>query len=77
MNGFIKLSKQIINTRYIKRIIIKNEKYTIHMYSNDFDGFVACGTGNINSKCTYFDFYKKDDEKDYKTIDDWIKKIDY
>lgn len=80
MSRFIKLSKQIINTRYIENIIISTEPNKYYIQIQDFNsfGFIIHGTGWLNggSRCKEIIICEKSNPLDYKIVDEWVKKLD-
>jgi hypothetical protein len=76
MSKFIKLTNYMINTNYIHHIVIKPNKYNIHVMSNKFDGLQwrvwASGNGNIYSYNSEFEICKTKNANDYKIVSDWI-----
>lgn len=75
MPQFLKLSRTIVNTSYIKEIIIKKDLYRIYLQSDIFSGFTLFGSGGINSEHDYITVCKKESPADYTIVDQWIKKI--
>lgn len=79
-NGFIKLSKVIINTSAIKSINI-DKKFTdsnIQSYLINFShgypsGFIFGWFGSLETKEEYIRVNEDDSPEDYKIISDWIK----
>lgn len=78
MSKFIKLTNVIINTNNIHAIIIKPNKYTIHITSKYFDGFswsfAGFGAGSISSFSSEIEVCKNEHSMDYKIVSDWIDK---
>jgi hypothetical protein len=76
MSRFIKLTNFIINTNNIHSIIIKPNKYTIHITSKQFDGyswsFAGFGAGSISSFTSEIEVCKNEHSIDYKIVSDWI-----
>jgi hypothetical protein len=76
MSKFIKLTNFIINANNIHSIIIKPDKYTIHIVSKSFDGFswsfAGFGSGSISSFTSEIEVCKNEHSIDYKKISDWI-----
>ena len=78
MSKFIKLTNVIINTNTIHSILIKPNKYTIHITSKYFDGFswsfAGFGAGSISSFTSGIEVCKNEHAMDYKIVSDWIDK---
>lgn len=78
MSKFIKLTNFIINTNNIYSIIIKPDKYTIHITGKSFDGFswsfAGFGSGSISSFTSEIEVCKNKNSMDYKIVSDWIDK---
>ena len=76
MSQFIKLSNYIINIKYINSIVIKPNKYHIHVISNKFDGsnwtIAGFGFGTISSHNYEIEICKSKNSFDYKIVSDWI-----
>ncbi len=69
-----------MNTNDISRISIKPNKYCIHFESKQFDGLVlsiaSIGWGHISSHTSEIEICKTAHPDDYKTVSDWIDKIE-
>ena len=76
MSKFIKLKNLIININYIQTILIKPNKYYIHVLSNKFDGsnwsITGFGMGTISSYHSEIEICETKHSSDYKKISDWI-----
>ncbi len=76
MSKFLKLTKLMINTKYIHSIIIEPNKYSILVTSNQIEGtnlsFIGFGFGRIASYHSEIIVSKTQDSSDYKIITDWI-----
>lgn len=76
MSQFLKLTNYIINIKYINSIIIKPDKYYIHVISNNFDGanwtILGFGFGKISSHNYEIEVCKTKNVCDYKLVSDWI-----
>ncbi len=76
MSKFIKLTNLIINTNHIHLIVIKPNKYYIHLMSNKFDGFkldiVGFGAGTITSHNNEIEVCETKHPSDYKVLSYWI-----
>ena len=64
MPNFLKLTSIMINASNIGKIIIKNDKYIIHLYNN---------TKYRDS----IEIFKNKNPFDYKIIKDWINDIKF
>uniref|UniRef100_A0A6C0E3Z4 Uncharacterized protein n=1 Tax=viral metagenome TaxID=1070528 RepID=A0A6C0E3Z4_9ZZZZ len=76
MTKFIKLTNYIININHIHRIVIKPNKYYIHLVSNKFDGFKwdvgVIGIGTIASHNSEIEVCETKHPIDYKILSEWI-----
>ena len=76
MSKFIKLTNFIININHIHSIVIKPNKYYIHLVSNKFDGFkwdvFGFGVGTIASHNSEIEVCETKHLNDYKILSDWI-----
>ena len=76
MSKFIKLTNFIININHIHSILIKPNKYYIHLTSNKFDGFKwdvgGFGIGTITSHNSEIEVCETKHSSDYKIVSDWI-----
>ena len=75
MSKFIKLTN-LININYIQSIVIKPNKYYIHVESNKFDGLkwriAGFGIGTISSHNSEIEVYETQHSSDYKIVSDSI-----
>jgi hypothetical protein len=82
MTIFLRLSKTIINTRYIQNIDIYPTQYTITLATNhNFSGWTVGWLGFVSSKNqdTLYFFKNSEDQEDkddYILVDKWIKSLD-
>jgi hypothetical protein len=74
MVDFLKLAFIIINITSIRKITIKEDKFSIHLHSNNVFGVSTAGLGYVNSGDEIIEIHKKNKE-DYKKVEDWIKSI--
>lgn len=78
MSKFIKLTNLIININYIQSIVVKPNKYYIHVVSNKFDGTnwtsPVFGIGTVSSHNYEIEVCENEHSNDYKKISDWIDK---
>jgi len=78
MSKFIKFTNFILNTNNIHKIVIKPNKYYIHIVSKNFDGFswnfAGFGIGNISSYSAEIEVCETKHSIDYKILSDWIDK---
>ena len=76
MSKFIKLTNFVININHIHSIVIKPNKYYIHLVSNKFDGFKwdvgVFGIGTITSHNSEIEVCETKHSSDYKILSDWI-----
>jgi hypothetical protein len=75
MMKFIKLSSHIINTNYIKTIVLKPDKYYINFVHNKIDGVFIFGGGVIDSINDELEICKNKSPEDYKIVSDFISKL--
>ena len=79
MSKFMKLTNFILNTNDIQQIIIKPNKYYIHVVSKKLGGFSwtfwGSGAGRISSYTFEIEVCKTKHSTDYKSVSDWISKI--
>lgn len=74
MVDFLKLAFTIINISAIRKITIKQDKFSIHLNGNNVFGLHTGGIGYVNSGNEIIEIHKKNEE-DYKIMEDWIKTI--
>jgi hypothetical protein len=78
MSKFIKLTNFLLNTNDIHKIVIKPNKYYIHIVSKKKDGFYwgigGFGLGNISSYTSEIEVCETNHSTDYKIVTDWIDK---
>ena len=76
MSKFIKLTNTIINTKYIRKIVLHNNphEYRISMTNNKIDGFFLMGSGLINNHENEIIISKNKIPEDYNKITEWIDK---
>ena len=78
MKNFIRLTNMLLNTRDINMILIKPNKYYIHITSKKFDGYIwnfgGFGFGNISSYNNTIEVCEINHSIDYKIMTDWINK---
>jgi hypothetical protein len=72
---FIRLSKSIINTRYIKSIEIKDKKYIINTIDHITNGFFIFTYGNTKSYNSKQIICQKEEPEDYNIVQKWIHSI--
>jgi hypothetical protein len=78
MSKFVKLTKMLINEKYIQSIIIKPNKYFINLNSSKFYGstwtIAAFGNGTISSYNSEIEVCETQNSDDYKILSEWIDK---
>ena len=78
MLKFLKLTNFLLNTNDIHKIVIKPNKYHIHIVSKKIDGFnwgiYGFGIGHISSYTSEIEICKKNHSTDYKIVTNWINK---
>jgi hypothetical protein len=76
MSKFLKLTKILLNTNDIHKIVIQPNKYCIHIVSKNINGFTwgigGFGLGNISSYTSEIEVCKTNNSTDYKIVTDWI-----
>ena len=75
MSNFIKLNNLLINTSKIRTIELKNNTYIITLSSNTLDGFMLFTSGYFKSINDKYEICEKTYPEEYKTLTDWINKI--
>lgn len=65
---FIRLTNFIINPLQLSMIVVKENKYYIHMMRNK--GTILFGSGGF--ECDEIEVCKKNNPDEYKTISEWI-----
>lgn len=73
MSTFIKLSRYVINTRYITNIEIDNNIYKISMFSNDHSGGLIYGSGYFSTNPSILKVSKEEHEEEHNKISEWLK----
>ena len=78
MSKFLKLTNLLFNTNDIHKIVIRPNKYIIHIVSKKIDGFNwgigGFGLGNISSDTSEIEVCETKHSTDYKIVTDWIDK---
>lgn len=74
MSKFLKLSKLIINTSYIKNIIIEPTVYHIQFIDHTVSGMTIFGGGYVDSTNSTLIVCKEKHTKDYQFVSEWIQK---
>lgn len=80
MSRFIKLSNVILNINSIQKITIHPNKYYIHFITKSIGGnslmFFNSGWGTLTSTDDTITICEKENPADYKTVTDWIGKME-
>ena len=63
MSKFIKLTNMLVNTNYIYKVIIKHNKYLIHIN----------GPTNDSLNWSFIEVCKTKQSIDYKIVSEWIR----
>ena len=71
MSRFIKLTSLIINTKQLNKIVIKPDKYFLHM-NNRIDGYLFFMGGTISSDDEILEICAITEPSDYQIIKTWI-----
>ena len=78
MSKFIKLTNFLLNTNDIHKIVIRPNKYIIHIVNKKLDGYFwsigGFGVGNISSHASEIEVCEINHSTDYKIVTDWIDK---
>jgi hypothetical protein len=78
MSKFIRLTNFLLNTNDIHKIVIKPNKYYIHIVNKQIYGYnwaiAGFGFGNISSYNYEIEVCKMTHSIDYTTVSDWISK---
>ena len=76
MTKFIKLAYRLINPRYIHKIYIYNNSYSISMHKETINGYnwscFGYGVGTINSTNETLIVCAIENPSDYKVVSEWI-----
>jgi hypothetical protein len=72
---FLKLSRYIINTRYIKSVDFSNKKYIIHTIDQVQDGYFYFGFGFLDSSNSKMTVCPDTDPEDYISVQNWINSL--
>ena len=79
MSKFLRLTHFLINTNDIHQIVIRPNKYMIHMVSKKIDGFAfgvyGFGTGFVSSSVYEIEICKQKHSDDYKKVTEWMDQI--
>jgi hypothetical protein len=77
MSKFLRLTNFLFNTNDIHKIVIKPNKYYIHIVSKNIYGFYwgigYFGLGNISSCTSEIEVCETNHSTDYKIVTDWIQ----
>lgn len=76
MSKFLKLTTFLINTNDIHQILIRPNKFIIHVVSKRVDGFTfgvyGFGMGNLSSSVSEIEVCEKKHVNDYKKMSEWV-----
>jgi len=79
MPKFIKLTNFLLNTNDIHKIVIKPNKYHIHIVGKQISGFNwgigGFGLGNMSSYIDEIEVCETKYPTDYKIVSEWINKV--
>jgi len=79
MSKFLKLTKYLLNTNDIHKIVILPNKYNIHIASKEIDGFITgfggANFGYISSHTSEIEVCETKHPTDFKIVSDWISKL--
>lgn len=78
MSRFIKLTNFLLNINDIHKIVIKPNKYDIHIITRGTNGstwnITGFGLGTFYPNTNIIDICKTENPTDYKILSDWIDK---
>jgi len=72
MTRFIKLTSTIVNTSHIKKIIIHNDKYCVHLNDQNINGSKFGWSGYILSSDSIIEICKIKNITDYTIMNNWV-----
>ena len=77
MSKFIKFSNRIVNTAFIRYVVIDEQakKFTIHLDQTLSNAPFILGTGYFDSSSIQMYASKTEHPESYATIEKWIKSI--
>ena len=73
--SFIRFGTRIINTNWIRTIMITPASYKISLNITSHSGWTLFGTGMIDSGNDFIIIDKEKDKEDYEVVSQWIKKL--
>ena len=73
MSSFLCLKNIIVNTRYITRISIRQDKYNIVLHTPP-QGAIVFGSGMLEHEQT-LEINREDQKEDYESVSKWIKSL--
>jgi len=77
MSGFLVLSKMVINTAHVSRIINTTKGYKIYFANRKLDGYWLLGGGSLDTEPEILlvcnETQEKFAKKDYDAVTEWIK----
>jgi hypothetical protein len=76
MNSFLRLTKHVVNTRYISFIDIEPNKYKINMQTNTGSGYWIFGGGSYRTHEAQIEVCKERDKVDYEIVTNWLKRVE-
>jgi hypothetical protein len=78
MSKFLKLTNFLLNINDIHKIVIKPNKFYIHIVTRNIDGFNwiigSFGLGKLSSQTYEIEVCETNHPTDYKILSDWISK---
>ena len=75
MSRFIKLTRSLINTKYIREIVSHDEMYKLHYYDGIL-GFNIFMLGFVFTNEKEITICRNKHPKDYKIMTEWVEKQD-
>ena len=72
---FLRLSNNLVNTRYIKNVEIHPSLFRIVLNSEAHNGFVMFGSGWLSNESHTFNIYKDKNSKDYDIVSRWVEEM--
>lgn len=71
MANFLRLTFGVINTSHINKVILKKDKYCLHVLTTNMNGF----SDIYYTKHDVFEICKNKHSIDYNIINQWLLKI--
>jgi hypothetical protein len=75
MHNFIKLSSYVINTKFISKIHLKNDCFSIYFSNHYISGYHILSFGGINSPENVIHISKEKDPIEFNIFNIWFNNI--